>query len=105
MSLHERVVGDLRQVLFVLFGAVLLLLVVACANVAGLLLARGVVRQNELALRAALGATRRGVFSQLLIESLVLASVGAAAGLVLGWWLVQLLKRLGPVDLPTADGH
>ena len=100
VSLHERVVGDLRQVLFVLFGAVLLLLVVACANVAGLLLARGVVRQNELALRAALGATRRGVFAQLLIESLGLASMGAAAGLVLGWWLVQLMKRLGPVDLP-----
>ena len=100
VSLHERVVGDLRQVLLVLFGAVLLLLVVACANVAGLLLARGVVRQNELALRAALGATRRGVCAQLLIESLALASMGAAAGLVLGWWLVQLMKRLGPVDLP-----
>ncbi len=100
VSLHERVVGDLRQVLFVLFGAVLLLLVVACANVAGLLLARGVVRQNELALRAALGATRRGVCAQLLIESLGLASMGASAGLVLGWWLVQLMKRLGPVDLP-----
>ena len=100
VSLHERVVGDLRRVLFVLFGAVLLLLLVACANVAGLLLARGVVRQNELALRVALGATRRGVCSQLLIESLALASMGAAAGLVLGWWLVQLVKRFGPVDLP-----
>jgi putative ABC transport system permease protein len=100
VSLHERVVGDLRQVLFVLFGAVLLLLVVACANVAGLLLARGVVRQNELALRAALGATRRGVLAQLLVESLALASMGAAAGLALGWWLVQLMKRLGPLDLP-----
>ncbi len=100
MSLHERVVGNLRQVLFVLFGGVLLLLVVACANVAGLLLARGVFRQNELALRAALGATRGGVLAQLLIESLALASMGAAAGLVLGWWLVQLMKRLGPADLP-----
>ena len=100
LPLHERVVGDLRQVLFVLFGAVLLLLVVACANVAGLLLARGVFRQNELALRAALGATRRGVFAQLLVESLALASMGAAGGVVLGWWLVQLMKRLGPADLP-----
>jgi putative ABC transport system permease protein len=100
LPLHERVVGDLRQVLFVLFGAVLLLLVVACANVAGLLLARGVFRQNELALRAALGATRRGVFAQLFIESLALASMGAAGGVVLGWWLVHLLKRLGPADLP-----
>ena len=100
VSLHERVVGDLRQVLFVLFGAVLLLLVVACANVAGLLLARGVVRQNELALRAALGATRGAVCTHLLIESLALASMGAAAGLVLGWCLVQLMKWFGPVGLP-----
>jgi putative ABC transport system permease protein len=100
VPLHERVVGDLRQVLFVLFGAVLLLLVVACANVAGLLLARGVLRESELALRAALGATRRGVFAQLLIESLALASMGAAGGLALGWGLVRVMKRLGPTDLP-----
>jgi putative ABC transport system permease protein len=100
VPLHERMVGDLRRVLFVLFGAVLLLLLVACANVAGLLLARGVVRQSELALRVAFGASRRKIFAQLMLESLSLASIGAVGGLVLAVWLVQLIKRLGPVDVP-----
>jgi putative ABC transport system permease protein len=100
LSLHERMVGDLRQVLFALFGAVLLLLLVACANVAGLLLARGVMRQGELALRVALGASRRRVFAQLMLESLSLASMGAVGGLLLALWLVQMMKRLGPADLP-----
>ena len=100
VSLHERMVGDLRRVLLVLFGAVLLLLVVACANVAGLLLARGMQRQNELVLRMALGASRRSVFAQLMRESLWLASLGAVGGGVLALWLVQLMKRLGPSDVP-----
>ncbi len=100
VSLHERMVGDLRRVLLVLFGAVLLLLVVACANVAGLLLARGMQRQNELVLRMALGASRRSVFAQLMRESLSLASLGAVGGGVLALWLVQLMKRLGPSDVP-----
>ena len=99
VSLHERMVGDLRRVLLVLFGAVLLLLVVACANVAGLLLARGMQRQNELVLRMALGASRRSVFAQLMRESLSLASLGAVGGGVLALWLVQLIKRLGPSDV------
>ena len=100
VSLHERMVGDLRRVLFVLFGAVLLLLLVACANVAGLLLARGVQRQNELALRVALGASRRRIFAQLMLESLLLALLGAIGGGVLALWLVALMKRLGPSDVP-----
>ncbi len=101
VPLHERMVGDLRQMLFVLFGAVLLLLLVACANVAGLLLARGVQRQGELAVRAALGASRGRVFAQLMFESLSLAAIGAAGGLVLALWLVRLIRRLGPADLPS----
>jgi putative ABC transport system permease protein len=100
VSLHERMVGDMRHVLFALFGAVLLLLLVACANVAGLLLARGVVRQSELALRAALGASRQRVFGQLMLESLTLAGIGAFGGLVFAYWLVRAMKRLGPSDLP-----
>jgi putative ABC transport system permease protein len=100
VSLHDRMVGDLRRVLFVLFGAVLLLLLVACANVAGLLLARGVLRQSEIAVRVALGASRRRVFAHLMLESLSLAAIGAVGGLVLALSLVQLIKRLGPADVP-----
>ena len=100
LPLHERLVGDLRRVLFVLLGAVLVLLLVACSNVAGLLLARGVLRQPEIALRAALGASRARIIAHLLVEALVLASLGAVAGLILGSWLVQVLKAVGPPDLP-----
>jgi putative ABC transport system permease protein len=100
LPLHERLVGDLRRVLFVLLGAVLVLLLVACSKVAGLLLARGVLRQPEIALRAALGASRRQLLVHLLAEALVLASLGGIAGLLLGSWLVQVLKAVGPADVP-----
>lgn len=100
LPLHERLVGDLRRVLFVLLGAVLVLLLVACSNVAGLLLARGVLRQPEIALRMALGASRRQLVVHLLAEALVLASLGGVAGLMLGSWVVQVLKAIGPADLP-----
>ena len=76
VPLHERLVGDLRRVLIVLMGAVLVLLLVACSNVAGLLLARGVLRQPEIALRTALGASRTRILAQLFVEALVLASLG-----------------------------
>jgi putative ABC transport system permease protein len=100
LPLHERLVGNLKRVLRVLMAAVILLLLVACANVAGLLLARGVLRQPELAVRVSLGASRRRVFAQLLVEALVLAGLGGVAGLLLASWLVQVLKSLGPPDLP-----
>ena len=100
LPLHERFVADLRRVLFVLLGAVLVLLLVACSNVAGLLLARGVLRQPEIALRTALGASRRQLVVHLLAEALVLASLGGVAGLMLGSWVVQVLKAIGPADLP-----
>ena len=80
LPLHERLVGDLRRVLFVLLAAVLVLLLVACSNVAGLLLARGVLRQPEIALRTALGASRRQLLVHLLAEALVLASLGGMCG-------------------------
>jgi putative ABC transport system permease protein len=100
LPLHERLVGDLRRVLFVLLGAVLLLLLVACSNVAGLLLAQSVIRQPEIALRAALGASRARIVTQLLVEAGALAVLGGVAGLLLGSWLVQVLKVVGPADLP-----
>jgi putative ABC transport system permease protein len=100
VPLHERLVGDLRQVLVWLMGGVLVLLIVACANVAGLLSARGVRRRPEFALRAALGASRVRLAWQLLFETFVLAAAGGGGGLLLGSLLVTLLKRFGPPDLP-----
>ena len=100
LPLHERLVGNLRRVLFVLLGAVLVLLLVACSNVAGLLLARSVLRQPEIALRAALGASRGRIVMHLLIEAVALAVVGSIAGLLLGSWLVRVLKVAGPAELP-----
>jgi putative ABC transport system permease protein len=100
VPLHERIVGDMRRVLSVLMGAVLLLLLVACVNVAGLLLARGVLRRPEIFVRVALGASRGRVVAQLLTEALTLACLGAVGGLVVAFWIVQAVKRLGPLDLP-----
>ncbi|HXW07398.1 MAG TPA: ABC transporter permease [Vicinamibacterales bacterium] len=103
LPLHERLVGDLRQVLVTLMGAVLVLLMVACANVAGLLTARAVRRRPEFALRLALGASRPRLAGQLVVETLVLAAMGGLAGLLLGSWLVELLKTIGPRDLPRLN--
>ena len=98
--LLEDVVGDLRSTLLIVSGATTVLLMIACLNVANLLLARGVVRTSEFALREALGARRWRVFRQLMTESFALCTVGGVLGLGLALGAIQLLKAIGPGDLP-----
>lgn len=102
-SLHEATVHRVRQGLHLLFGAVTLLLLVACANVAHLFLARGLGRVREMAVRRALGADRGALLAQLLAESLVVALLGGAGGIVLARAALAGLGRWGPTDLSVAD--
>jgi putative ABC transport system permease protein len=98
--LLQEVVGNLRSTLFIVSGATAVLLLIACINVANLLLARGVVRKSEFALREALGARRSRVFRQLMTESFILCSLGGVLGLGLAFGAIQLLKAIAPADLP-----
>ena len=103
MSLTEQMIGDVRLGLIVLFGAVACVLLIACTNVANLMLARGASRRRELAVRAALGANRRRLVQQLLVETLVLTTAGTALGLGVAAGSLQFLLSLNPGNIPRLD--
>ena len=99
----QNLTGDTRPALRVLFGAVTLVLLLACANVAGLLLVRGSRRSGEFALRAAIGASRAAIVRQLLVESVTLSLLGGAAGVALAYGLVHAIVRLVPLNVPRVE--
>ena len=100
-SLKDETVGQLEPLLLTMLGAVGFVLLIACVNLANLLLARATTRQRETAIRAALGADRRRLVRQFIVEGLLLSAIGAAAGLLLSMWSVDAVAALTPAGLPS----
>ncbi|HEX9003312.1 MAG TPA: ABC transporter permease, partial [Blastocatellia bacterium] len=103
VPLLEEVVGDISRSLMILFGAVGFVLLIACSNVANLLLARAAVRQKEIAVRAAMGATRGRLIRQMLTESTLLALVGGLVGILIAYLAVKAMRVFGPENIPRLD--
>jgi putative ABC transport system permease protein len=101
--LRDYLVGRVSTALWVLMGAVGFVLLIACVNVANLMLARATGRAKEMALRAALGAARWRLIRQLITESLLLAVAGGMAGVLLGWWCTSRLAALAPSEIPRLN--